>query len=78
MKKVDRITIDPTICHGKPTIRGSRMLVSTVLELLSAGMTHEEILADHDGLADRPKAASTDTADVGLHAIYMNFHQLMN
>ena len=46
----NRITIDPEICHGKPTIRGSRLLVTTVLELLASQMTWEEILADYPGL----------------------------
>lgn len=46
----DRITIDPEICHGKPTIRGLRYPVETMLELLSAGMTTEEILADYEDL----------------------------
>ena len=47
-----RITIDPEICHGKPTIRGSRIMVKTILELLSAGMTHDEILADYPKLEE--------------------------
>ena len=47
---VDRITIDPEICHGKPTIRGLRYPVETILELLSSGMTIEEILADYEDL----------------------------
>lgn len=38
-----RITIDPEICHGKPCIRGLRYPVETILELMSAGMTVEEI-----------------------------------
>jgi uncharacterized protein (DUF433 family) len=46
----DRITIDPEICHGKPTIRGLRYPVETMLELLSAGMTTAEILADYEDL----------------------------
>lgn len=45
-----RITLDPEICHGKPTIRGLRYPVETILELLSAGMTTEEILADYEDL----------------------------
>jgi uncharacterized protein (DUF433 family) len=47
---LDRITINPDICHGKPTIRGLRYPVETILELLSAGMTIEEILADYEDL----------------------------
>ena len=45
-----RITIDPEICHGKPTIRGSRMMVKTILELLTGGMTYQEILDDYPKL----------------------------
>ena len=45
-----RITIDPDICHGKPCVRGLRYPVSFLLELLSSGTTHEEILADYEDL----------------------------
>jgi uncharacterized protein (DUF433 family) len=45
-----RITHDPDICHGKLCIRGLRYPVEFILELLSAGMTIEEILADYDDL----------------------------
>ena len=46
----ERITIDPAICHGKATIRGLRYPVETILELLSAGMSNDEILADYEDL----------------------------
>lgn len=46
----ERITIDPNICHGKPCIRGLRYPVESILELLSAGMTTEQILADYEDL----------------------------
>lgn len=45
-----RITIAPEICHGKPCIRGLRYPVEMILELLSADMTPDEILADYDDL----------------------------
>ncbi len=45
-----RITIDPDICHGKPTIRGLRYPVELILELLSSGMTVDDILADYEDL----------------------------
>ena len=45
-----RITVDPAICHGKPTVRGLRYPVSMVLELLAGNMTPEEILADYPDL----------------------------
>ncbi|HCA58050.1 MAG TPA: hypothetical protein DEP46_08730 [Blastocatellia bacterium] len=45
-----RITMNPDICFGKPTIRNMRYPVELILELLSAGMTTEEILADYEDL----------------------------
>ncbi|MEM7591925.1 MAG: DUF433 domain-containing protein [Cyanobacteria bacterium P01_A01_bin.83] len=45
-----RITHHRDICHGKPCIRGLRYPVEFILELLSSGMTGEEILADYDDL----------------------------
>jgi uncharacterized protein (DUF433 family) len=45
-----RITIDPAVCHGKPCVRGLRYPVETLLELLSSGMTIDEILADYADL----------------------------
>ena len=47
---ISRITIDPAVMHGKPVIRGLRYPVEMILELLSAGMTIEEILADYEDL----------------------------
>ena len=47
---VKRITIDPEICHGKPTIRGLRYPVESMLELMASGMTTEELLADYPDL----------------------------
>lgn len=46
----ERITINPEICHGKPCIRGMRYPVELILELLSAEMSFEEILADYEDL----------------------------
>ncbi len=45
-----RITVDPAICHGKPCIRGLRYPVELILDLLSADMTPEAILADYPDL----------------------------
>ncbi|HZH33189.1 MAG TPA: DUF433 domain-containing protein [Pyrinomonadaceae bacterium] len=50
MNLAQRITTDPNICHGKPCIRGLRYPVEMILELLSSGMTIEEILADYEDL----------------------------
>lgn len=47
-----RITIDPAVCNGKPTIRGKRITVQTVLEFLSAGESRKEILHQYPSLED--------------------------
>ena len=52
MQLADRITSDPDICNGKPTIRGLRLTVQTVLEFLSAGETREELLHQYPFLED--------------------------
>ncbi|HWB62536.1 MAG TPA: DUF433 domain-containing protein [Chitinophagales bacterium] len=46
----DRITIDPDLCNGKPTIRGLRITVQTVLEFLGAGESENEILKQYPSL----------------------------
>ena len=46
----DRITIDEGICNGKPTIRGKRITVQTILEFLSAGENIEEVLHQYPTL----------------------------
>jgi uncharacterized protein (DUF433 family) len=46
----ERITMDPAICHGRPTVRGLRYTVEAILELLNSGMSTEEILADYEDL----------------------------
>lgn len=47
---LSRITIDPAICHGKPCVRGLRYPVENLLELLSSGMTIDDVLADYEDL----------------------------
>lgn len=47
---INRITIGPDICHGKPVIRGLRYPVDNMLELLASGMTIEELLEDYPDL----------------------------
>ena len=45
-----RITIDPDICNGKPTLRGKRITVQTILEFLAAGDSEQEILEQYPSL----------------------------
>ena len=60
-----RITIDPNICHGQPTVRGLRYPVQNVLEYLASGMTEAEILADYSDLeAEDLRACQAYAADV--------------
>lgn len=47
---LERITINPNICFGKPCIRGTRIWVSLILDFLADGSTMEEILAEYPQL----------------------------
>ena len=49
---LSRISIDPNICFGKPCIRGHRIWVSLVLDLLAGGRTVEQLLDQHPGLEE--------------------------
>jgi uncharacterized protein (DUF433 family) len=49
---ISRITINPEICHGKPTVRNMRYPVEMILDLLSSGMTFQEIIADYPALEE--------------------------
>jgi uncharacterized protein (DUF433 family) len=50
MKELDRITINPRICLGQPTIRGMRITVSVILKQIACGMTIKDILSDYPEL----------------------------
>lgn len=50
MRWQDHITVDPDVCHGKACFRGTRVLVSAVLENLAAGLDRAEILEDYPSL----------------------------
>ena len=62
-----RITIDPEICHGKPTIRGLRYPVENIIELLASGMTIEELLLDYPDLEREDFLACLDYASKLIH-----------
>lgn len=55
---MERITIDPEICGGHPTIRGMRIRVQDVLALLAAGVSESEILSDYPDLEAEDVRAS--------------------
>jgi uncharacterized protein (DUF433 family) len=64
---ISRITIDANICHGKPTIRGLRYPVESMLELLASGMTIEELLDDYPDLEKEDFLACLNYASKLLH-----------
>ena len=66
MKELDRITIDPEICLGQPTIRGMRITVSVVLKLIAGGMTTEEILKAY------PELEKEDIVQVLKYAAWLS------
>jgi uncharacterized protein (DUF433 family) len=47
----ERITADPNVCHGKPCIKGTRIMVAVVLDNLAEGMAPEEIVTQYPPLA---------------------------
>ena len=70
MKLLDRITIEPGKCGGRPCIRGLRIRVTDVLGVLAEGTSHEEILRDFPYLeADDIKAALAFAARQSDHAV---------
>ncbi len=58
MNPLERITIDPRMCGGRPCIRGMRVRVTDILEMLAAGATRETILADYPYLEDEDITAA--------------------
>ena len=47
---LDRISIDPAVCGGKPCIKGTRIWVSLILDLLAGGMSEAELRAEYPAL----------------------------
>lgn len=67
---LERISIDPNICFGKPCIRGTRIWVSLILDFLAGGVTEAEILADYPDLtAEDIRAALAYGAEVARERI---------
>lgn len=61
----DHITVDPQVCHGKACIRGTRVLVSVILDNLAAGLSTEEITQSYPSIsAEAVQAALSYAADL--------------
>jgi uncharacterized protein (DUF433 family) len=62
---LQRITVDPAICHGQPCIRGRRIWVSLIVDLMADGLTSEQILEQYPGLdADDVRACIAYAAEM--------------
>lgn len=62
----ERITIDPNILVGKPVIKGTRLAVEFVIELLAQGWTEEEVLENYPGIAEEDIQACLSYASAAL------------
>jgi uncharacterized protein (DUF433 family) len=71
MEDLDRITVEPDKCGGRPCVRGTRMRVVDVLELLAAGASQDEILADY------PFLEAADIRAVLLYAARQADHMIL-
>ncbi|WP_246835871.1 DUF433 domain-containing protein [Leptospira meyeri] len=69
---MNRITINPDICHGKPSIRNQRYTVELVLDLLSSGMSETEIISDYPNIEKEDILACLEFAShlVKVKSIY--------
>jgi uncharacterized protein (DUF433 family) len=61
----DYITVDPNVCHGKACIKGTRVLVSVILDNLAAGLTPNEIVSSYPSITrEAVRAAITYAAEL--------------
>ncbi len=58
----ERITINPAVCHGKPVIEGTRVLVSTLLGALAGGDSADQVLEDYPNITREDIAAALSFA----------------
>jgi uncharacterized protein (DUF433 family) len=56
----NRISINPTVCHGKPVIKGTRVLVGNILGALGSGDSIEEVLEDYPNISREDVLAAMD------------------
>jgi uncharacterized protein (DUF433 family) len=70
MEKLDRITIDPNVCLGQPTLRGMRITVSVVLKMLAAGKSVQDVLAAY------PELEAEDVQQAMRYAVWVVSDQI--
>ena len=70
MNWADHITVDPSVCHGKACIKGTRIMVSVILDNLADGWSTEQILANYPSLtAEAVRAAIAYAAELSHERI---------
>jgi uncharacterized protein (DUF433 family) len=62
LPQLDRITVDPDVCGGRPCVRGLRVRVSDILDLLATGNARSDILRDYPYLEDEDITAALEYA----------------
>ncbi len=72
MKALDRITVNPEVCLGQPTIRGTRITVSLILKLMATGMSVKEILQEY------PEIEEEDIAQSLKYAAWLSSEKIKN
>lgn len=63
---LERITVDPAICHGKACVRHMRWPVEVIIDLIASGMSFDDILNDHPELHKEDILASLSYAKISL------------
>ena len=71
MEKLDRIQINPKICLGQPTVRGTRITVSVILKLLASGRSIEDVIELY------PELETADVQEAMKYAAWMVSDQLL-
>lgn len=70
MNWTDRISVDPLVCHGKACIKGTRIMVSVILDNLADGMSHDEILKSYPSLSQEDiRAAIAYASDLAREQV---------
>jgi uncharacterized protein (DUF433 family) len=70
MRWQDHITVDPEVCHGQACIKGTRIVVSVILDNIAAGIPHEDLLRDYPGLTSEGiRAALAYAADLAKERV---------
>lgn len=68
---LERVTVKPAVCGGKPCIRGTRIFIAIILDGLAAGMTPEEIIDHYPSLEiDDVRAAAAYAADLAQENVW--------